>query len=75
MRTWARANRRKLPRCPACGESVRPHQPEVVITDVVSGRRRTYHAARTCMEAVSEAMLEPGTVHHFAVRTPNGDMN
>jgi len=47
----------------------------VVITDVVSGKRRTYHAVRTCMEEASDAMLKPGTVHHFAVRTPNGDMN
>jgi hypothetical protein len=75
VRTWARANQRKLPSCPACGQCVRPHQLEVVITDVLGGKRRTYHAARTCMEVVSEAMLEPGTVHHFAVRTPNGDMN
>jgi hypothetical protein len=77
MRTWARANRRRrsFPRCPACGEHVRPHQPVVVITDVVSGKRRTYHAVRTCMEEASDAMLKPGTVHHFAVRTPNGDMN
>jgi hypothetical protein len=75
MRTWARANQRKLPRCPACGQRVRPHQLEVVITDVLSGKRRTYHAARACMEEASDAMLEPGTVHHFAVRTPNGDMN
>ena len=65
----------KQPRCPACSRRVRPHHPEIVVTDLESGRSLTYHAAEACATKASAVMLRPGTVHHWAIRTPDGSMN
>ncbi len=67
--------RTKVIRCPACKKRVRDHQPDVVITDVSTGRQHVYHTAMTCMEEAFAAAFAPGKVYHFAVRTPDGSMN
>ncbi len=66
----------KAPRCPACSKRVRPHHSEIVVTDLESGKKRTYHAAEACASQAASTLIRPGTAHYFfAVRTPDGSMN
>jgi hypothetical protein len=66
---------RMTPHCPACKKRVRGYQSEIVLTDLRSGRRRTYHTAAACAKRASAALHQPGAAHHWAIRTPDGSMN
>jgi hypothetical protein len=63
------------PRCSACNKRVLGHQPEIVLTDLRSGRRSTYHTVGACLKRASAALHRPGAIHHWAIRTPDGRMN
>jgi hypothetical protein len=63
------------PCCPACKKRVRDHQSEIVLTDLRSGRRQTYHATVACAKRASVVLHQPDTVHHWAVRVPDGSLN
>ncbi len=63
----------KDPRCPACGKRVRIHHPDIVLTNLETFKRRTYHAA--CGKEAAIEAKKPGTVHHFAIRRPDWSVN
>jgi hypothetical protein len=64
-----------MPRCPACKKRVLGHQSDIVLTDLRSGRRRTYHATQACAKGASVVLHQPGAIHHWAIRTPDWSMN
>ncbi len=68
----------KAPRCPACSRRVRPHHEEIVVTNLDSGKKWTYHATQACVSQAVSTLMRPGTVHYsdyFAVRIPTESMN
>jgi uncharacterized protein with PIN domain len=66
---------RMMPRCPACKKRVRGHQCAIVLTNLPSGRRRTYHVTEACVKRAFVVLYQPGAIYHWAIRTPDGNMN
>jgi hypothetical protein len=63
------------PRCSARNKRVLGHQSDIVLTDLRSGRRRTYHATQACAKDASVVLHQPDAIHHWAIRTPDWRIN
>jgi hypothetical protein len=74
VRSWSRAKRqrKKLPRCARCENPIPRSEPDAVLVDHATGKKRFYHVR--CASAMGK-LVKPGSVYSVFYRDVNPEAN